>query len=190
MNDNWYYSKNGQQLGPFGLGQLKQLADAGMLSPSDLVWQEGYKEWMAAGSVSELFPVVNVAAAPSARPSAMPPPIPPIIPPVSVQPPPPPVALPRHRGMVNCPKCKKQVADTAESCPHCGAPQAAKERNELMGCLSAACFLATMYVFYEYTPIVKLPFLLGYGIIFIVSLLVTGLIYAAGKYISDLTDRL
>src|ERR1700722_16320718 len=38
---DWYYSKNGQQLGPIDWPALKQLADSGQLLPDDLVWQEG-----------------------------------------------------------------------------------------------------------------------------------------------------
>ena len=51
----WYYSKNGQQHGPVSSKQLKDLAASGELQPTNLVWKEGMKQWVAAGSVKGLF---------------------------------------------------------------------------------------------------------------------------------------
>ena len=44
MAKEWYYTKSGQQQGPIGGSELKQLAASGKLSPSDLVWREGLAE--------------------------------------------------------------------------------------------------------------------------------------------------
>ena len=45
----WYYAQQGEQFGPISAVQIKQLADAGMLKPDDLVWQEGMKRWIRRG---------------------------------------------------------------------------------------------------------------------------------------------
>ena len=45
MAEQWYYAKGGQQLGPVNAEGLKQLAAAGQLQPSDLVWREGMAAW-------------------------------------------------------------------------------------------------------------------------------------------------
>ncbi len=40
MSVQWYYTKNGQKIGPITDADLKQLAISGNLSPSDQVWKE------------------------------------------------------------------------------------------------------------------------------------------------------
>ncbi len=55
MASNWFYGKNGQQVGPVSSGQLRQLAQAGQLLPDDLVWKEGMAAWVPASSVPGLF---------------------------------------------------------------------------------------------------------------------------------------
>jgi uncharacterized RDD family membrane protein YckC len=52
----WYYLRNGQQAGPVGSGQLKQLAARGGLQPHDLVWRDGLSNWVPAARVKGLFP--------------------------------------------------------------------------------------------------------------------------------------
>lgn len=55
--DKWYYSWNGEKLGPVPLAELQSLADEGTLEPADLVWTSGMTDWQPAGSVSALsFP--------------------------------------------------------------------------------------------------------------------------------------
>ena len=75
-NGNWYYAKDGQQLGPVSSADLKQLAASGGLSPSDLIWKEEWPEWKVAGTVKEMFgadrPVIPVPP-PLSHPSANPP---------------------------------------------------------------------------------------------------------------------
>jgi serine/threonine protein phosphatase PrpC len=41
MSDRWYYTHAGQTLGPVAAAQLRKLAAAGQLSPTDLIWPEG-----------------------------------------------------------------------------------------------------------------------------------------------------
>ena len=64
----WFYSANGQALGPVTFNQLRQLAADGRLSPADLVWAEGTPEWVAAGTVAGLLP-------PAHAPVPAPPPV-------------------------------------------------------------------------------------------------------------------
>ena len=50
----WHYTRNGQEQGPVSSDELKELAIHGELEPSDLVWQEGMPQWVAASQVPEL----------------------------------------------------------------------------------------------------------------------------------------
>lgn len=61
MSEQWYYTRNKQQQGPVSQEQLKQLAAAGQLQPTDMVWKEGLPQWVAANTLSGLF----AAAAPA-----------------------------------------------------------------------------------------------------------------------------
>lgn len=56
MANAWHYSIKGNRGGPVEAAELKRLATSGELSPSDFVWKEGLKEWVAASSVKGLFP--------------------------------------------------------------------------------------------------------------------------------------
>jgi hypothetical protein len=51
----WYYARGNKQSGPVSSIELKRLADAGEISPDDLVWREGMTEWSAARNVRGLF---------------------------------------------------------------------------------------------------------------------------------------
>lgn len=55
MADEWYYAVDGQQRGPVSGGRLKQLAAAGEIAKSDLVWKEGMADWVKAEKVKGLF---------------------------------------------------------------------------------------------------------------------------------------
>jgi hypothetical protein len=73
MADEWYYTTQGQQCGPVSTAELKQLAVAQQLQPSDLVWREGLAKWVPASSAKGLFPEGHaVAPAPAAAPAAAP----------------------------------------------------------------------------------------------------------------------
>jgi hypothetical protein len=51
----WYYARNDQQFGPVSASELKQLVDAGRLSPDDLLWREGMDAWTTAINLRGLF---------------------------------------------------------------------------------------------------------------------------------------
>ncbi len=50
----YYVGVNGQQVGPFSMPQLTQLAQNGQLTQQSLVWKQGMAGWEQAGSVAEL----------------------------------------------------------------------------------------------------------------------------------------
>lgn len=50
----WYYSKNGTQLGPVEQGELLSKIATGEVTASDLVWREGMADWIPSSQVSEL----------------------------------------------------------------------------------------------------------------------------------------
>ncbi len=66
---DWYYAKEGRQHGPVSSSQLRQLASSGQLLPDDLVFREGSSNWVAASTVSGLFPPGGVVPARSSAPS-------------------------------------------------------------------------------------------------------------------------
>jgi len=53
----WYYARNGAKHGPVGTANLKAIAQAGQLQPSDHVWREGMADWQPASAVKALFPL-------------------------------------------------------------------------------------------------------------------------------------
>ena len=55
MAQEWHYAKDGERHGPISAEELKQLATAGDLLPTDLVWTEGRDEWEPASVVKGLF---------------------------------------------------------------------------------------------------------------------------------------
>jgi DNA-directed RNA polymerase subunit RPC12/RpoP len=55
-DQEWYFlAAAGKQKGPFSIGELKKLAAAGVLQPTDFVWTEGMTEWQRADQISGLF---------------------------------------------------------------------------------------------------------------------------------------
>ena len=67
----WYYSKNGTQLGPVEESELRAKLASGEVSATDLVWRDGMTDWLAAAKVAAL-------GSPTGLPAATPP-----VPPVS-----------------------------------------------------------------------------------------------------------
>nr|MBC8290225.1 DUF4339 domain-containing protein [Planctomycetota bacterium] len=51
---SWHYAINGETKGPVSSRELSQLAEAGTLSPEDLVWKEGSADWVPASSIKGL----------------------------------------------------------------------------------------------------------------------------------------
>lgn len=50
----WFYSKNGAQLGPVSREDLLQKKIRGEVLPSDLVWKQGMDDWKPLAQVAEL----------------------------------------------------------------------------------------------------------------------------------------
>ena len=68
MASNWYYVKDGATIGPVSSRQLKQLAENGTLSSSDLVWKDGMKDWQQASQVIGLFEATPATPQPPSVP--------------------------------------------------------------------------------------------------------------------------
>lgn len=66
MAGMWYYSDKRQQKGPVSFEELRGLAQSGQIRPTDLVWQEGTRDWVRASLVDRLF---DAAADPDAAPA-------------------------------------------------------------------------------------------------------------------------
>ncbi len=47
---NWYYSQNGQQLGPVPEQELARLAATGAVNANSLVWHDGLPDWQPLGT--------------------------------------------------------------------------------------------------------------------------------------------
>jgi hypothetical protein len=66
MATEWFYTQNGQQApAPVSAAELKRLATAGDLQPTDMVWREGMPNWVTAGTIKELFPASRITTAPA-----------------------------------------------------------------------------------------------------------------------------
>jgi hypothetical protein len=79
MADQWYYSRDTNKLGPFTSRELLDLATAGQIERTDMVWKEGIEQGVPAAKVKNLFPAAQVSApaeAASAPPPSEPPPDP------------------------------------------------------------------------------------------------------------------
>src|SRR5665213_2323233 len=71
---SWYYTVNGEQLGPVEESAIRKLAAGRGISPEDLVWRDGMPEWISAADagffgggppVLSVAPVGAVAVAPA-----------------------------------------------------------------------------------------------------------------------------
>lgn len=68
----WYYSKNGTQLGPIGTEDIQAKLASGEISQTDLVWKDGMPDWLPAGQVAELRPAVPSAPVEVSSPTPSP----------------------------------------------------------------------------------------------------------------------
>jgi len=59
MSNEWYFAKGEVKLGPFTWEQLRQLAAAGQILPSDMVWQKEWQTSFPAAQITELFPTTS-----------------------------------------------------------------------------------------------------------------------------------
>jgi hypothetical protein len=70
----WYYSKNGSQLGPVEQGEILSKLASGEISPSDMVWREGMTDWLPVSKVNELAVIARpsgVESPPAAPPGGV-----------------------------------------------------------------------------------------------------------------------
>ncbi len=77
MADQWHYTERGQRQGPVSAKQLTQLAAAGQLNSTDLVWKEGMAAWLPASRIKGLFSLPADDEPPPIPSDDEPPPIPP-----------------------------------------------------------------------------------------------------------------
>jgi len=56
MAIEWYYISNGKKIGPVSWDDIRRLASAGHIKPTDLVWRTSQPNQMPAASVPGLFP--------------------------------------------------------------------------------------------------------------------------------------
>lgn len=68
-NVQYHISVNGQQMGPFQMPQLQQMAQSGQLTQQTYVWKPGMANWEFAGNVPELASLFSMGTPP-------PPPVP------------------------------------------------------------------------------------------------------------------
>jgi len=61
---HWFYAQNKQKLGPVPWSQLRQLAAAGKLAPTDMLLPAGGGKWAAAATIAGLFPAPASADVP------------------------------------------------------------------------------------------------------------------------------
>lgn len=62
MADEWYYTRNGERMGPVTTSQLRTEAASGRVQPTDLVWTDGMPQWIPASAAREIFPDPTSAA--------------------------------------------------------------------------------------------------------------------------------
>ncbi len=55
----WVYSRDGKVFGPISAGQLQELCQTGRLGAADLICRVGSEQWVAAGTICDLFPLSN-----------------------------------------------------------------------------------------------------------------------------------
>ena len=78
-NVQYMLAVNGQQMGPYEMAQLQQIAQMGQLTKETYVWKQGMVQWELAGNVQELSSLFAPTCPPPPTPGDMgtPPPPPP-----------------------------------------------------------------------------------------------------------------
>ena len=64
---DWYYSNEGEQVGPVNTEALQQLVADGVINEATSVWADGLEDWIPAGEVEGLLP--ETSASPMAAPA-------------------------------------------------------------------------------------------------------------------------
>ena len=62
----WYYMNSGESTGPISQVELLSRAQSGLLNRDELVWRDGFTNWVPAGTIKGLF--LAPPSAPSAKP--------------------------------------------------------------------------------------------------------------------------
>jgi hypothetical protein len=62
MAGHWYYAHDDNRIGPCSDRQLRDLADAGQILPTDTIWKAGVEQGVSAAKVKNLFPGADDAA--------------------------------------------------------------------------------------------------------------------------------
>ena len=80
--DDWYYATaDGQRLGPLPAGELRALAERGVIGAQTLVWREGQPSWrplrdfaveLGLAALPPPLPATNMPPAPQPRPGGLP----------------------------------------------------------------------------------------------------------------------
>lgn len=68
----YHVSVNGQQMGPYNLQQLAQMASSGQFTQQNYVWKQGMAGWELAGNVTELASLFTPTAPSTPPPPPMP----------------------------------------------------------------------------------------------------------------------
>ncbi|AQQ71372.1 Dna-J like membrane chaperone protein [Limihaloglobus sulfuriphilus] len=55
MSSQWFYHRDGKNIGPISSQQLRKAANNGGLYPTDIIWKEGLKTWVLASKINGLF---------------------------------------------------------------------------------------------------------------------------------------
>lgn len=56
LRDAWFYTRQGQQLGPVSFAGLQEKARGGELNPRlDMAWTQGMSDWKPSGEIEDLF---------------------------------------------------------------------------------------------------------------------------------------
>ena len=59
---NWFYAKDGQQIGPVEFSEIERLRSEGQLTDDTLVWQEGMANWIKLSEVEKKLSEVEKKA--------------------------------------------------------------------------------------------------------------------------------
>lgn len=66
--EQWYYTEAGEQRGPVGEQEIKNLLSTHRINPGTMVWREGMPQWAPAGSIPTFEPSPYAAPAPDSPP--------------------------------------------------------------------------------------------------------------------------
>jgi hypothetical protein len=127
-------ARNGEQVGDFPWGSIRQLMAAGSILPTDHYWHQGMSEWRL---VSDTW--TPALASDESTPGTI------------------------SAGLRACPSCRREVSPAAVACPHCGHAfekgfmgRQGFERTLNLGCLGIILFVLLIALFFGSSGIVQL----------------------------------